>query len=51
MLTPTPSRNANYVWIHETSDNVAPGLDSMITYTQPNYATLTALQNAITHIH
>ena len=50
MLNPTPSMNENYLWTPEVSDNVAPGLDSMITYTQSKYATLTALQNAITII-
>ena len=50
ILNPTPPLNENYVWIPETSDNVVPGLDSMITYTQSNYATLAALQNALTHI-
>ena len=49
-MNPTPTLNGNYLWIPETSDNVVPGLDSMITYTQSNYATLAALQNAITHI-
>ena len=28
-----------------------PGLDSMITYTQSKYATINALQNAITNIN
>ena len=50
-MNPTQSLNGNYLWIPETSDNVAPGLDSMITYTQSKYATLTALQNAVTNIN
>ena len=50
-MNPTPSLNENYLWIPEVSDNVVPGLDSMITYIQSKYATLTSLQNAITHIH
>ena len=49
-MNPTPSLNEDYSWIPETSDNVVPGLDSMVTYIQPKYATLTALQNAITTI-
>ena len=49
-MNPTPSLNESYLWIPEVSDNVVPGLDSMITYTQSKYATLTALQNAITNI-
>ena len=49
ILNPTPARNGNYLWIPEVSDNVAPGLDSMITYTQSTNATLAALQHTITH--
>ena len=49
-MNPTPSLNEGYLWIPETSDNVVPGLDSMITYIQSKYVTLAALQNAITHI-
>ena len=51
ILNTTPSTNDNYLWIPETSDNAAPGLDSMITYTHSKYATLTALQNTITNIN
>ena len=51
ILHPTPSVNENYVWTPEVSDNVAPGLDSMITYIQPTYATLTELQHAIANIN
>ena len=42
MLNPTPSINKNYLWIPKTSDNVVPGLDSLIAYIQSSYATLTA---------
>ena len=49
-MNPTPSLNESYVWIPEVSDDVAPGLDPLVTYTQSEYATLTALQNAITNI-
>ena len=49
-MNPTPSLNDKYVWIPEVSDNVAPGLDSMITHTQSKYETLTALQDTITNI-
>ena len=45
-MNPTPSLTENYLWIPETSDNVVPGLDSMITYTQSKYATL---RNSITN--
>ena len=30
IMNPTPTLNENYLWIPETSDNVAPGLGSMI---------------------
>ena len=46
-----PGINENYLWIPETSDNVAPGLDSLLTYIQPKYATLTSLQNSIANIN
>ena len=49
IMHPTPSLNQNYLRIPGTSDNVVPGLDSMITYTQSKYATLAALQHAITN--
>ena len=41
--------NENYLWTPETSDNVVPGLDSLLTHTQSKYATLTSLQNSITN--
>ena len=44
-----PGINENCLWIPETSDNVVPGLDSLLTYTQSKYATLTSLQNSITN--
>ena len=46
-----PGINGNYLWIPETSDNVVPGLDSLLTYTPSKYATLTSLQNSITNIN
>ena len=51
ILNPTPSLNDNYLWIPETSDNAIPGLDSLITYTQSQYATLTALRPCKTNIN
>ena len=51
MLNPTPSTNGHYLWTPEVSDNVAPGLDSMITYIQPKCETLITLQNAIINEH
>ena len=50
ILNPTLSPTGNYLWTPEVSDNVVPGLDSMITYIQPTCATLAALHNAITNI-
>ncbi len=51
MLNPTPSLTDNYIWIPETTDNVVPGLDSLLTYLQSKYATINALQNAIANIN
>ena len=51
ILNTVPSLTDNYIWIPETTDNVVPGLDSLLTYTQSKYATLTALQNPITNIN
>ena len=51
IINPTPSPTENYLWVPEVSDNAAPGLDSLVTYTQPKYATLAALRNSITNIH
>ena len=51
-LNPTPSLTENYLWIPEgITDNVVPGLDSILTYIQSKYATLAALQNSITNIN
>ena len=52
VVNPTPSLTDNYIWIPEgITDNAVPGLDSILTYTQSKYATLTALQNSITNIN
>ena len=52
VVSTVPSLTENYLWIPEgISDNVVPGLDSILTYTQSKYATLTALQNSITNIN
>jgi hypothetical protein len=51
ILNPTPSLTDNYIWIPETTDNVVPGLDSLLTYLQSKYATINALQNAIANIN
>ena len=52
IVNPTPSLPDNYLWIPEgITDNVAPGLDSLLTYIQSKYATLAALQNSITSIN
>ena len=49
-MNPTPSLNETYLWIPKVSNNGVPGLDSLMTYTQSEYATLAALQNVITNI-
>ena len=51
MLNPTPSLTENYLWIPETSDHVVPGLDPLIAYIQPKYATLTTLQTNIPNLN
>ena len=51
IVNPTPSPTENYLWIPETTDNVVPGLDSLLTYLQSKYATLTSSQNSITNIN
>ena len=51
ILNTPPSLTDTYIWILETTDNVMPGLDSLLTYLQSKYATLTALSNSITNIH
>ena len=50
-LNAVPSLTDNCIWIPETSDNVVPGLGSLLTYTQSKYATLAALRNSITNIN
>ena len=50
-VNPTPSLTDNCIWILETTDNVVPGLESLLTYIQSKYATLTSLQNSITNIN
>ena len=51
VVNPAPSFTDNYLWIPETSDNVVPGLDSLLTYIQSKYATLASSQNSITNIN
>ena len=51
VVNPTPSLTDNYLWIPETSDNVVPGLDSLLTDIQSKYTKLTSLQNSITNIN
>ena len=51
ILNPTPSLTDNYLWVPETSDTVVPGLDSILTFMQSKYATITALQNSIANIN
>ena len=51
IVNPTPSLIEDYLWIPETAVNVVPGLDSLLTYLQSKYATLTALRNSTTNIN
>ena len=52
IVNPTPSLTEHYLWIPEgITDNVVPGLGSLLTYIQSKYATLRALQNSITNIN
>ena len=52
IVNTVPSLTENYLWILEgITDNVVPGLDSLLTYPQSKYATLTALHNSITNIN
>ena len=49
VLNPTPPLTDNYIWTPETTDNVVPGLDSLLIHLQSKYATINALQNAISN--
>ena len=49
IIAPT-SLTDNYIGIPETSDNVVPGLDSLITYLNQKFASISTLQNSITNI-
>ena len=51
VLNTVPSLTDKYICIPETTGNVAPGLDSLLTYVQSKYATLTSLQNSITNVN
>lgn len=47
-LAPPPL--TGYLWQPETSDNVVPGLESILTYIQSKYASISTLQNEITNL-
>ena len=52
IVNTVPPLTEYYLWIPEgITDNVVPGLDSLLTYLQSKYATLTALHNSITNIN
>ena len=51
IVNPTPSLIENYLWIPGTTDNVVPGLDSLITYLNQKFASISTLQNSITNIN
>ena len=50
IVNPTPSLNENYPWIPGTTDNVVPGLDSLITYLNRKFASTGTLQHSITNV-
>ena len=50
IVNPTPSLTENYLWIPETTDNVVPGLDSLITHIYQKFVSISTLQNSITNI-
>ena len=39
------------MWVPEVRDDVVPGLDSILRYLGSNYATIAALQHAITDMN
>ena len=49
IVNPTPSLTENYLRIPETTDNVVPGLDPLITYLNQKFASISTLQNSITN--
>ena len=51
VINTVPSLTGNCIWIPETTDNVVPGLDSLLTYLQSKYAAINALQNAINNVN
>ena len=51
IVHPTSSPTENYLWIPEVSDNVVPGLDSLVTYLNQKFASIGTLQNYITNIN
>ena len=52
IVNPTPSLTDNYLWIPEgITDDVVPGVDSLLAYIQSKYATLATLQNSTTNIN
>ena len=51
IINPTPSLTENYLWIPETTDNVVPGLDSLMTYLNQKFASISTLQNSITNVN
>ena len=46
-----PEINEQYRWMPEVTNNVVPGLESILTYTQSKYASINTLQNEITNLN
>ena len=51
ILNTVPSLTDNCIWIPETTGNVVPGLDSLLTYLQSKYATTDAFKNLINDVN
>ena len=51
IVNPNPSLTENYLWIPETTDNLAPGLDSLAICLNQKFASISTLQNSITNIN
>ena len=51
IANPTPSLTENYLRIPEVSGNVIPVLDSLITYLNQEFASISTLQNSLTNIN
>ena len=51
ILNTIPEINEQYIWTPQISNNCVPGLESLLTYINSKYPTLSALQNEITTVN